>query len=101
MIFDVVIIFAVGIINLLGRLLSLINLSIPAEFQEAIAYFISYVNYLRGVLPIDTILTAIGFYSLFLGVWYSYKVLYWVFGHLPWFGKHAKHPKVGPSRESK
>jgi len=85
---------------ILGRFLSFINFIIPPEIMHSITYFIGHLNYLRGFIDIDTIFKAFGVYLVFIGTLQVVKVGLWVWGHIPFIGKHAELPSVTSHADS-
>lgn len=93
MIIDLIFYTGSFILILLGGLFSALSFIFPEQITTAINYFVSFFNYFRGWLPIDQMLIAGGVYSTFLGFWYAYKVIRYVYAHIPWVGSHHPHPK--------
>lgn len=95
MIFDVIIISGLSVLNLLGSLFGLLKFAIPNQVESSIEYVMSYLAYFQGIAPMDQVLDAIGFYLVFLTLYYTVKIILWGISHIPWLGKHTTVPKVG------
>jgi len=84
-------------IYLLGTAFSGLAFVIPVQFQEGIAYFLGHFNYLRGLVDVDTFFQVLGTVLTFLGLLQILKLGLWVWGMMPWVGKHQNLPLI--SRE--
>lgn len=92
------ILYIVGaFVTLVSSAFSAISYAIPGNFQTAIHYFFGYLGYLRGVLPIDNILTAMGSFITFLTYWYAIKLILWIYSLVPWIGKTTTLPNIPES----
>lgn len=92
MIFDMLFWLAGTMLWLLSSLLATVSFVFPIQIQDAIIYFMGYLNYLNGFIDINTLLTAIGVYILAFSSIYLIKTILWAWGHMPWIGKHIKLP---------
>lgn len=81
-------------ITLLSSVFSFISFAIPDEFIQSISYFLGHFNYLRGFLDVDTFFSALGTVLTFLALLQIVKLGLWVWGHMPWVGKHAPLPSI-------
>jgi hypothetical protein len=81
-------------LSLIVWLLNTIKFIIPIEITNGIAYFAGYLVYVRGFIDVDTLVTALGTYLTFLAFYYTIKIGLWLFGHMPWVGKHSEMPKI-------
>lgn len=84
-------------IQILAIPFAAINYVIPLQFKAALGYWLNHLNYARGFIDVDTIFQALGTILLFLGFLKIVILAKWVWGMLPWVGKHADLPNV--SRE--
>lgn len=84
-----------ALLQVISGILSLVNLLVPDAVFDAIVWFFSYVTYLRGVIPVENMLTAVVFYlTVFLGV-YLVKIGLWLIAHIPSLNQNQlpKHKK--------
>lgn len=104
MITDVILFIVGSFLKLLVSLFSLVSFTIPDWIETAIGNAFEYVAVLNGVFPIFPnpaftglagsvgLFTIVGAFLQFLVAWYLIKLVLFVFGLIPWFGKHSKLP---------
>lgn len=93
MLIDIILYLVGSFVALIQGALGLISITIPDQFINSIYFFTAKLSYLEGFLNIPDILSATGWFLTFTTYWYSVKVILWVFGLVPWFGKSVS-PKV-------
>jgi hypothetical protein len=81
------------VVRLFALIFSIFSLPILDRVTGSITYFAGYLNYI-GIMfpPLYDILNAVG---LVFSVWilmYSLKIALYLWGMLPFIGKHAKLP---------
>lgn len=93
MIFDIVIATAGLLLRLFAFLFGFFQLPGLSKITDAIVYFFGYLNYI-GIMfpPLYDILNACGIVLSFFVAFYSLKIVLYLWGMLPWIGKHAKLP---------
>lgn len=94
MIFDALILIGNVVVVSLAKLLSLIVIQLPVKFISSITYFVSHLLYARGFFPINELFQAMGVYLIFLGGYYTFKLLRWAFALSPWIGKSVGDPTI-------
>lgn len=94
MIFDIIFVGISLFLKFIAVIFSVVTFAIPDNFEIAITYFVGHLNFLRGFLDVETLLQALGVYLSFLGFWYLLKMLRFVWGHMPWVGRHHKLPSI-------
>lgn len=74
---------------MISSVFGLLSFALPPEIQASVQYFFGYIRYADSLIPITTLLTALGAYLAFLASWYTIKLTLWLFSHIP-FVKIAK-----------
>lgn len=74
------------IIKLMTFLFGQLAFVIPVNITNAVTYFLSYLGYLGYILPVNTLMQAVGVYLTFLGVWYTLRIIQWMLQILPFVG---------------
>jgi len=99
-------------IGLVANILNILTFTIPDAFETAITQYIAYLGYAQGIIPIVAtggysglagsigLLDLFGYALSFIGVWYLFKLMIWVFSLIPWIGKHVPLPHSGGKTES-
>lgn len=96
MITDIIILLLSSFVGLISTAFGYISsFTVVQEISDSVTYFLSYLNYLSGILPINNILKALGTLILFYTAWYTVKIILWIFSLIPWFGKPTEVPKFG------
>lgn len=91
MITDILLTLVSALINIIGFLFGLISFVVPQAALDAITNAFSYLAYLQAFFPIDTLLSVAASYVAFIGLWYAWEMILWVYSIFPWIGKHARH----------
>lgn len=99
MIVDILILIIGTFLSIVITLLSVINYSIPPQFENALLYYLSPLQYLSGYIDIQTIFSAIGVVSSFLGFYYTVKFSLWLYSIIPFVGKQIDLPFGGGGKE--
>lgn len=89
--------FLGGIINIFAAILSVIPLVVPVDFQNSVAYFAGYINYVGGIVNLPTTMGALAFFMNFLVAWFTFKVIMFVF-HLIRPNPHKNAPIAAHSK---
>jgi len=97
--------YVIGVfVSGIGAIFLLISYTIPSSIITAFENFFSYFAYAQGILPIVPnpgagglwgsvgLLTILGYGLQFLVLWYTVKLILFVFGLLPFVGKHSPLP---------
>lgn len=86
-----------GVISLIllviSSILSLFSFAIPDQVGDAIAYFLGYIQYANFAIPVLTLISAVQYFLLFLAIWYTMKIAFWVLRSLPFF-KNFGQPRL-------
>lgn len=90
MITDILLTIATGIVFALANIFSAISLAIPTQIQSAILYFTGYLNYFRGVFPVDSFIQVCSFLLLFWSTVYLFKVVLFGYSLMPWVGRNPE-----------
>jgi len=107
------VLFLVGgvFISLIASILGFITFAIPDVFTTAIQSYIAYLSYAQGIVPVVAtpgytglagsigLLDLFGYGISFVGLWYLFKLIMWVFALIPWIGKHVPLPHSGGKSE--
>ena len=59
------------------------SVSTANPFITSVSVAAGYMNGLNAILPIDTIITILGFYVVFEAAYLLFKVVYWVIRRFP------------------
>lgn len=94
MILDSLILLGTGFLWAILQVFLLITFAIPTQINTSIEYILSLFGHLKGVFPVDVAFQAFVVYLNFILLLYSWKIVKWVYAHLPWFGKHQPLPKL-------
>jgi hypothetical protein len=89
MIIDLLFFLLGAILNGIAALFSLLTFVIPQDALAAIANAFSYLAYLQAFFPIDTFLTVASSFFGFLLVWYSWRLIMFVYSLVPGIGKEG------------
>jgi len=99
-------------LSLISTLLATLTFAIPSVFTTAIQGYISYLGYAQGIVPVVAttgysglagsigLLDLFGYALAFLVIWYSVKIILWLFALLPWIGKHVPMPHAGGNEKA-
>jgi len=92
MIIDILGGIGIAIIYLICFLFNQISYVFPTQFYDAISYFITGANQLKGIFPIQTLFTAFTSLLYFWTLWYTIKLIMWIISFVPGIN-HKKLPK--------
>jgi len=93
MITDIFLKIVATFISFISNALAGLGSIFPDQFTGAVEYFIGHLGYLSGVLNFPDIFQAFGTFVLFTSMWYTMKLVLWVFSLIPAFGKKVS-PKI-------
>jgi len=99
MIFSAFILFAVLIIKLFVAMLGLLTFIFPTQFFDAIEYFVQGTNLLKGIFPVQTLMSSFATLLLFWTIWYTFKLIIWIIKFIPGL-HHVTHPHETMQRET-
>lgn len=94
MILDVFVILLSSILFVLLQIFELITLSIPENISGSINYFLGYFGFLKGIFPVDTAFSVVIIYINFVLLLYSFKIVMWVYAHVPFIGRSKNLPDI-------
>lgn len=89
---------ASALLFVLYQVLSIVTFAIPIQISQTIAYLASYLGYVKGFIDITTLFIVVGIYVNFLIAFYTWKIIKWVYAHLPFIGKHEKMPHMDDNK---
>lgn len=88
------------VINLIltgiSKAFSALSLALPEEITTSIEYFVSHFAYLSGIVNVQALFSALGFLLTFTALWYTVRIILWIFALTPWIGKDATMPTSIP-----
>ncbi len=90
MIVDVGYIIIIGILAILGGLVSAVFsvFSLPiAAIQSSMVTLLSPVYYLKGIMPVTDMLNIMGYLLGFYSSLFAFNVVMWIYGKIPFIGK--------------
>ena len=93
MIVDILLFIIGSFVSLVASAFGLVSFVIPDQVEEAVAYFIGFLDYASGIANIPVLLEAIGTLFGFFAFWYGIKLVLFIFALIPWFGKQVDLPK--------
>lgn len=93
MLFDIIILIGSTLIFAFASIFRALNLVIPDTFTDAVEYFVAKLSLISGIVNVDDILTAIGFFLTFTTAWYTIKLVLWTFQFIPFIGG-GRSPKI-------
>ncbi len=83
MILDILLVIASTIIYIIGGVTSVIPISVPPQFAEALNYFLPSFMALQGIFPIDELFSALTVVLTAFVAIYSFKIVLKAFGYIP------------------
>lgn len=83
MIIAVALYFVSIILLVIASVFGLLEFTIPNEIIESVDYIFGYIRYADSLIPVNTLLQALGAYIAFLASWYTIKLTLWLFSHIP------------------
>jgi len=103
------ILFGIGawFLSMIATILNALTWTIPSAFTDSITSYISYLGYAQGIVPVVAtpgytglagsigLLTLFGYGLSFITLWYTVKLIIWMFALIPWIGKHVPMPHSG------
>lgn len=92
MIVDILIAVVASFIWVIATLFSAFNVAVPAQFTDAVEYFLSKLSYISGIVNVPDILTALGWFLTLTTLFYTIKLILWVIHFIP--GVPHKSPKL-------
>lgn len=79
-------------LNLIYVLFSAISFTIPDEISDSLTYFLSYFVYANGIIPVATLMSALGTIVSFMMLMYTIRIVLFTYHLLPWIGKNVSLP---------
>lgn len=101
MIIDFLLLTANAVVFVLYQVFKLLSFVLPYQIKDMITYWVSYLGYVKGFFDVNTFLLVLGIYINFLILLYTFKVVKWVYAHLPWIGRHKELPHMASSKGHK
>ena len=95
MIGDIIYLFIGTFFHIIDWLLGLLNYVFPTtQVTNSIVYLASYITPLGAFIDLPTLVSAVGYFMAFLTLWYSYKIILFLFNISPIGGTHPIHPTI-------
>lgn len=98
MITDIFIYIIGSFVALVANAFVSIGTIFPTQILNAISSLFQYVNYLNGILPMDTIMLALSIYIKVAIFYYAVKLILFVFSLIPIIGKTVNLPRISETK---
>lgn len=80
------------LLRFIAFLFGFITAVLPGSLVDGIVTLFSYVGYFRGVFPVDQLIAAFSFFTSFVILLYSVRIILFVYALIPIIGKEVNLP---------